>query len=175
MNPIRRFLIAAACLVSMAASAQWQWIDQAGRKVFSDRPPPMEVPEKNIVKRPGVRSPAADANPASGAPDLAVASVGASAPQSAASAPKLSGVDQELAARKKKAEEAEVAKRKEAQENLLIAKVENCARAKQAKATLDSGMRMARINEKGEREILDDAARAAEAKRIQAIIESDCQ
>ena len=175
MNSIRRFLIAAVCLVSMAASAQWQWIDQAGRKVFSDRPPPMEVPEKNIVKRPGLRSPATYANQVAGAPDVAAASAGASAPQSAASGPRVSGVDKELAARKKKAEEAEVAKRKEAQENLLIAKVENCARAKQAKATLDSGMRMARINEKGEREILDDAARAAEAKRIQAIIESDCQ
>lgn len=173
MNPIRHFLIAAACLVPMAASAQWQWTDQAGRKVFSDRPPPVEIPEKNIVKRPSGRSPAADANPAIG--DVATASAGASAPQGAASAPRLSGVDKELADRKKKAQEAEAAKRQAAQESLLIAKVENCARAKQAKATLDSGMRMARINEKGEREVLDAAERAAEAKRVQSIIEADCQ
>lgn len=172
MNHIRRFLIAAACLVSMAASAQWQWIDKDGRKVFSDRAPPVDVLEKNILKRPGVRGTTADAGSASTATDTAAA---ASAPLNAASAPKLSGLDKELAARKKKAEEAEAAKRKEAQENLLIAKLENCARAKQAKATLASGLRMVRINEKGEREVLDQATLASEMKRVQAIIDSDCQ
>jgi len=40
---------------------------------------------------------------------------------------------------------------------------------------LDSGIRMARMNDKGEREILDDAARAAELERTQAIIQSDCK
>ena len=41
--------------------------------------------------------------------------------------------------------------------------------------TLDSGVRIARTNEKGEREFMDDAARAAEAKRTQDIIASDCK
>ena len=36
-------------------------------------------------------------------------------------------------------------------------------------------MRIARTNEKGEREVLDDAARASEVKRAQSIIDSDCQ
>ena len=44
-----------------------------------------------------------------------------------------------------------------------------------AKATLESGMRMARVNDKGEREVLDDAQRAAELKRVNAIIASDCK
>ena len=47
-------------------------------------------------------------------------------------------------------------------------------RAKQAKATLDSGVRMGRVSPSGEREVLDDAARATEAKRIQGIMASDC-
>ena len=33
---------------------------------------------------------------------------------------------------------------------------------------------MARTNEKGEREVLDDTLRAAEVKRIQTIIDADC-
>lgn len=173
MNNIRQILFLLACLVSLAASAQWQWTDKDGRKVFSDRAPPSDVLEKNILKRPGIGAKAM-ANP--NTPSLASSPVeAASAPQSAASAPKLSGIDKELADKKKKAEEAQAAQRKAEQEKVVKAKVENCARAKQAKANFDSGVRVSRINEKGEREVLDDAARATEVKRIQAIVNSDCQ
>lgn len=174
MNPIRNFLIGAACLLSMAASAQWQWMDKDGRKVYSDRAPPPDILEKNIMKRPGGRiTPAAPANtPASEAlPALAAAS----APAGSASAPKISGIDKELADKKKKAEEAELAKRKAEEERITKAKIENCARAKQAKATFDSGVRVARMNDKGEREVMEDGARAAEVKRIQAIMNADCK
>jgi hypothetical protein len=177
MNPIRHFLIVGACLISMAASAQWQWTDKDGRKVYSDRAPPADILEKNILKRPGGRgapSGTTDA-PASGALTAVGSATAASAPQGAASAPRLSGVDKELAEKKKKAEDAEVAKRKEEEDRNLKAKVENCARAKQAKTSFDSGIRIARTNDKGEREVMDDAVRAAEVKRIQSIIDSDCK
>jgi hypothetical protein len=36
-------------------------------------------------------------------------------------------------------------------------------------------VRLARVNEKGEREMVDDAARATELKRIKAIIDADCK
>lgn len=175
MKHIRHILIGAVCLLSMAASAQWQWVDTAGRKVFSDRAPPIDVPEKNILKRPGIRGTTANVSNASTDASVAGAGAPASAPQGVASEPKLSGVDQALLDKKKKAEQAQAAQRKAQEENLLKAKVESCARAKQAKATLDSGMRLAQINEKGQREILDQAQRAAEAKRIESIIEADCQ
>lgn len=175
MKLIRILLLgAAACVVSLSVAAQWQWTDQAGRKVFSDRAPPSDIPEKNIVKRPGVRNSTPGAASAAPAADGSAASA-AAAPLTPASAPQLSGVDKELLEKKKKAEEARTAKRKAEQESLLIAKVENCARAKQSKATLDSGLRLVQINEKGEREVLDAAQRAAEAKRVQSIIEADCQ
>jgi len=99
----------------------------------------------------------------------------APSPAEMASAPKLSGVDKELAEKKKKAEEAETAKRKAEEEKVVKAKVENCARAKQAKTSFDSGVRIARTNDKGEREVMDDAARTSEVKRIQSIINSDCK
>lgn len=172
MKHTRHFLAIALYSLALAASAQWQWLDKDGRKVFSDRAPSPEIPEKNILKRPAPRVPSGGTEDA---PTAAPASAAAaSAPQNAGSAPKISGVDKELAERKKKAEEAEAAKRKAEQEKFLKAKVENCSRAKQAKATIDSGMRLARTNAQGEREVLDDAARAAESKRIQSIIDSDC-
>ena len=155
MIQFQRFLLVAACLVSMSASAQWQWIDKDGRKVFSDRAPGPEVLEKDILKRP-------------------LGKAAATAPQSEASAPRLSGIDKDLVEKKRKTDEAELAKRKAEQEQVVKAKVENCARAKQARSTFASGQRLSRINEKGEREIIDDAARSAELKRIDAIIQSDC-
>jgi hypothetical protein len=168
MNQIRIFLTAAACMMAVAASAQWQWIDKDGRKVFSDRAPPVEVQEKNILKRPGTRT--LVSNTTEVPPTDA-----ATAPQPAVSIPKLSGVDKELEERKKKAQEAELAKRKAEEEKILKAKVENCARAKQAKASFDSGVRIAHTNDKGEREVMDDAARASEIKRIQSVIDADCK
>lgn len=164
-------------MMSMAASAQWQWTDKDGHKVFSDRAPPQDIPERNILKRPGgsgkmASTAAAATNLAVSAPAVASA---ASGPQAAASAPRPSGVDKELAEKKKKVEEAELAKRKAEEEKVLKAKVENCARAKQAKTNFDSGIRIAQINDKGEREVMDDAARAAEVKRIQSIIDADCK
>lgn len=170
MRIIRYLLICTIGLTCLAALAQWQWTDKDGRRVFSDRAPPAEVPEKAILKRPGNQR--AAASPASAATTTLSR---ASAAQDAASVPKLSGVDKELAAKKKKAEEAQLAKRKDEEERILKAKIENCDRAKQAKASLDSGVRIARFNEKGERQIMDDAARAAEMQRIQSIISSDCQ
>ena len=171
MKHIQNLLMAAICLISMAASAQWQWLDKDGRKVFSDRAPPSDVLEKNILKRPGGSVAVLPNTAASTGSDAAAAP----SPQGGASAPKPSGVDKDLAEKKKKAEEAELAKRKAEEERILKARVENCARAKQGKATFDSGVRVSRTNEKGEREVMDEAARAAEAKRIQAIIDSDCK
>lgn len=167
MNHIRQILIGTVCLLSMAASAQWQWIDKSGRKVFSDRAPPIEIPEKNILKQPGVRATPTDAATAEAA--------SAAASAAPASAPKLSGLDKALLEKKKKAEEAQAAQRKAEEEKLLQVKAENCARAKQAKVTLDSSMRLARINEKGVRQVLNPTERAAQAQRIEAIIEANCQ
>jgi hypothetical protein len=54
------------------------------------------------------------------------------------------------------------------------ARAENCERAKRAKATLDTGIRIATTNAKGEREIMDDKARGDEARRMDETIRSDC-
>jgi hypothetical protein len=182
MKSLRPLLVAAACALPLLAAAQWQWIDKDGRKVFSDRSPPADIPAKNILKQPGptrgssVAVPAAAAATpgAEGAAGTAVAA-SAPAPQAAASAPKLSGKDKELEDKKKQAEAAEAAKKKEAEEKFAQAKAENCTRAKQSKASFDSGVRIARINEKGEKEIMDDAQRASEVRRLDSVIARDCK
>jgi len=172
MNLSRVFLFGVACLMSMSAMAQWQWIDKDGRKVFSDRPPPADTPDKNILKQPAGRSPAAVLPAAAVAPTT---DTGAAAPQTAGIAPKLSGKDKELEEKKKQAEDAQAAKKKAEEQKVAQAKADNCTRARQSKAGLDSGMRIASTNDKGERVIMDDTARAAETQRVQSIINSDCK
>ena len=166
MNPIRATLIGLACALPALCLAQWQWIDKDGRKVFSDQSPPADVPARNIIKQPfGGKGPVA-AVQAPAAP--------ASSP-AAAAAPKLSGKDKALEEKKKLAEAAEDEKKKAQEEEIARARAENCQHAKRAKANFDSGLRISQTNAKGEREILDDAQRAAEVKRIDKIIASDCK
>ena len=165
----QKILIVAMAGFCFSASAQWQWIDKDGRRVFSDRAPPADILDKNIVKRPAgrtfTRAPQADT-------DVESASSSASI---ALPVDKASGMDKDLELKKKKADDAEIAKRKADEERITRARIENCARAKQAKATYESGIPVARTNVSGQREVLDDAARAAELRRLQGIMESDCK
>ena len=169
------FTVLALTLTSICstAMAQWQWLDKDGRKVFSDRAPSPDVPEKDILKRPNVAIKAAIpvAKDAAGGEGENPAA----APSPARLAPVTGGLDKELEARKKQAAEAEAVKRKADEERLAKTKAENCGRAKLAKSNFDSGIRISRTNANGEREILDDTARALELKHLQVVIESDCK
>lgn len=151
-----------ACVLPLTALAQWVWVDKDGRKVYSDRSPPAEVPARNILKQPGGK-------PAPSEPQAA------QAPAMPPSSLRIPGKDKGLEDRKKQAEAAEAEKKKAEEEQLAKVRAENCERAKRAKASFDSGIRIAQSNAKGEREILDDSARAAETKRIQEIIDVECK
>jgi len=159
MKSLRILISMAACCVAVAASAQWQWVDKNGKRVFSDRPPPADVPEQNILKRPASRTP----TPA--------AASGVAAP--AAPTP-TAGTDKALEDKRKQVENAEAARRKAEEERIARQKAENCAKAQQAKAALDAGGRVARMNDRGEREFLDENALAAEQQRLQAMINENC-
>jgi len=162
-------LALAGNVLTIPALAQWQWLDKDDRKVFSDRPPPPDIPQKSILKEPGFKVPGTPQGVAAGTPAPA-----ASAPVAKASMPTLSGRDAELEARKKQADALEVGKKQAEAEKLAKARADNCERAKKGQATLKSGVRIALTNAKGEREFMDDAARSEETKRLQAIAESDC-
>lgn len=171
-------LLAVACTWAMGAAAQWQWIDKDGRKVFSDRPPPQEISEKNILKQPGGSLPRVTSAPTpvdgaqAAAPDSAPAPA-ASAPRPGASAPG-AGKDKALEEKKAQAEAAEAAKKKAEEQKLAKAKADNCTRARQARSAFDSGRPITQTNAQGERIFLDDTGRTAETKRLDGIIAADC-
>jgi hypothetical protein len=171
-------LIGSVFLLPLGAHAQWQWLDKDNKKVFSDQAPPPEVPDKNILRRPSpppkrlnFSAPAATGD----ATDTAAATPPAAPAPAPAGAAKGAGVDKELEEKARKAEEAEKARQAAETQKLAQAKAENCSRARQGKATMDSGIRVARVNEQGERIVMDDQARASETKRIEAIIATDCK
>ena len=166
MKAARITLLALACTLPLAATAQWQWLDKDGRKVFSDKAPPPEVPVERILKGPkgqtivplAAPAPAADAANATAAGDL----------------PKPVGKDKALEERKNKVAAAEADKKKAEDAKYAALKADNCSRARSAKAGYQSGARMARVDGKGERQYVDDNERAAEVKRLDEIIARDC-
>lgn len=154
-------------IFALPAEAQWKWRDKSGLTQYSDLPPPLGTPEKDILQRPAsvtVRS----------APAPAVAGSSASAPMLSAR-----GADPELEARRKKAEQ-DVLDKKKAEDAKIDAKnaairAENCSRAQEQKRTLDSGVRITRTAPNGEREFLDDSQRAAENAKTQQAISTECR
>lgn len=162
-------LVLISASFAITASAQWQWIGKDGHKVFSDRSPPGDIQEKDIIKRPGIGlRPAIQ-------PGLDAPLGRASAPLGKASAPKLSGKDSELELKKKKAEDDEALKKKAADDKVAKTNAENCERAKASLATLQGGGRLVTVNASGEREVMDDNMREAESKRAQGLIDSNCK
>lgn len=174
MRRIRTLLVCAVWLLGATAQAQWQWLDKSGRKVYSDQPPPADIPVKNILKQPK----AAGMAPATVAAATATTTAPAQAASAAAPAgatPRLSEDDKDLLAAKKKAETEAQAKVKAEADRLAMVKATNCEKARANQAVMDSGVRVSITNAKGEREILDDAARAAEQKKIRTVIETNCK
>ena len=167
------FLLAVACTWSVGALAQWQWTDNDGRKVFSDRPPPVDVPPSRIVKQPhALRSRTVTPPPATDAQAAPAALAEAAAAPKVAPA---SGTDKALEEKKAQAEAAEAAQKKAQDDKRAAARAENCTRAQRAKTTFDSNRPIRQTNAEGNSVVLDANERAAEVRRIQTIIDADCK
>ncbi len=172
-------------LAAPLAHAQWKWRDQTGQINASDRPPPRDIPEKDILARPAPEArrastpaPAASAasaavpaaRPPAGDPQLEARRRAAALP--AARPP---AGDPQLEARRRAAEQEQAAKAKAEDERNKQQRAENCRRARGHLAALETGQRIARINEKGEREVLDDRGIAEETRQARSVIASDCR
>ncbi len=134
-----------------AAFAQYQWLDDNGRMVFSDRPPPASVtPNKvkavplKVVSKMPEKAPEADSK----SPALAAQVVGAAAPKSLA--------DKDLEAKKRNQDLDEAAKKQKADAERQAKLATACADATTNIKTLESGMRVARVGKNGEREFMSD-------------------
>lgn len=154
----------ACALLALPVQAQWTWRDKAGQVNASDRPPPRDVPDKDIISRP--------------VPDQRRAAPPAATPASgnaaAASAP-ATALERELQARKRAAEQELAAKAKAEEDRAAAQRADNCRSARSQIAALESGQRIARMNDKGERELLDDSGRADEQRRAREAVAANCK
>jgi hypothetical protein len=170
--------IALAAAPATAQSTQWKWRDASGQITVSDLPPPRGIPDKDVLERPAPPSVRRPPPPAATAPPGVAA---AAAPASAASAaaasagPGRTALEAEVDARRRAAERDAAARTKAEEKRLAEQRAENCARARSQIAALESGQRIARFNEKGEREVLEDDARAQELRRAREAAAADCR
>jgi hypothetical protein len=160
-----------ACLLALSltgahAQTLWKWRDASGQLHISDTAPPAGTPAKNIVSSPpgGVLPPPSSLTAAAAAPATPAASTPAA----------VSSLDKKKAAADQEKADKEKADRAALDAKNAAARKENCASAQASLAGLQSGQRIARINDKGEREVLDDSGRADEIKRVQGIVASNC-
>lgn len=175
LKPAIKFIVLTlvAASFSVPAVAQWQWRDKDGNKVFSDRSPPADIREQDILRRPGGRPGQTAVEP----PDKTSAGNSDTAVATAAKpvVPKLPVKDAQLEAKKKAAEDEEAAKERVNDEKVAKAKSDNCDMARRYLTTLQSGARIVGTNAKGEREFMDDGKRATEKKRTEEVATSNCK
>lgn len=164
------FVALIGLVLAASAQAQWKWKDAKGNVQYSDRPPPSGTPDKDILQRPANAVRVISVVPAGVA-----ASAPASAPAArpAASAP--TKAEQEASARQKQDQDKEAAKQKEEERRLAETRRENCSRAQAQLRDLQSGIRITRTNEAGERVFMDDAQRQAEVERTRSLVTNECK
>jgi len=138
-----------------AAHAQYRWVDKDGKVRYGDTPPP------------GVKASALGA-PASGSAPAAPAA----ASKDAKKGP-MTSAEKEQDYRKRQADAKKDQEKSEKSEKAAADKVENCTRAKEYKATLETG-RVARTNAAGERYYMDEDQIAQELAKSQQTIAQLC-
>lgn len=137
----------AALLAAPLAHAQlYRWVDKEGKVRYTDTPPPAGVKSSSI------KAPAA--------------------PEAAKPAAKAASKDAAKDAKKDAKAEKEDPVEKEKQAATFR---EYCGRAKGELATLESGQRISRTDEKGERYFLDDSQRAQEVAKARASVSEWCK
>ncbi|MCV2219874.1 DUF4124 domain-containing protein [Thauera sp. Sel9] len=161
---IRPAILLLALLTALPAAAEiYSWKDKDGRTHYSDIPPP-SGPVKTLRGTP----------PPASAPQIEGEATDDAANEEAAQPEAEQPVDPDTAFRQRRAEQAE-AEATAAQNAADEAERQRfCTDARNQLTALDSGQRIARMNSAGEREFVDDAARAAESERLRQQIEQHC-
>jgi type IV secretory pathway VirB10-like protein len=152
-------MLACGCLLAIPALGEtYKWTDAEGKVHYSDQPPPANVKQSGTVKS---RSPAAPtaAPEAGGAP--------------AATPKTYPEQEAEFNRRRVEAAEKEAAEKKAAE--TAAEKKRNCALAKAELARVQSGGRIARVNEKGEPVYLKDSEIGEETVRAKRTADAWCK
>jgi hypothetical protein len=154
---ILAFGIAAALVFVPAQGQTYQWKDSAGRTVIADTPPPGSAKEARTI----------------GGQQRAVVT-GENPAEKAAEGPKTTA-EKDLDFKKRQQEAREKADKDAKEQKAAANRQENCQRARRNLAALEAKQPMALINEKGERQLMDDSQRQHEMERAREFIAEACK
>ena len=165
-NLLWGFSLALALVTTTANAEIYKWKDKNGVVRYSDIPPPSNVPHQSLGKKTSKEpAPAPEAPTAAPAPDAAPVAV---PQQKTPEEPSMVDAD-------KQQKEEEAARQKAAAaEAEQKQKQELCANAKAKLQSYQQGGRIYKMNEKGEREFMDDAALAQGIEDAQAEVDKNC-
>jgi len=140
----------ALLLTTVAADAQiYQWKDENGKTIISDKPP------------------AGNVRPSRNAESEATPSATASPPKSLA--------DKDLDFRKRQKDAQTSAEKSKAEQDLTAQREENCTNSQRHLRVLESGERIAMRDDKGERYFLEDTQRTQEIEKARQAVQSNCK
>lgn len=147
---MKRFAIAvAALLATTAVNAQiYQWKDENGKTVISDKPPVGGARSSRKIES---EAPAASA------------------------APQKTTADREMDFRKRQQEAQDKNDKAQKEQAAAADKKENCDRARRYLDSLQSGERIALRDDKGERYYMEDAQRQQEIAKAQQTVQESCK
>jgi len=142
-------VVLAIVAIALPCQAQvYEWRDAQGRLNYSDRPPP-GVDAQMVRSR--------------------------SASEAEPPPPPATWQEREAEFRERRAQSQESRTQAESEQAREAERQRLCAQATSQLASLESSQPLARLNERGEQEILDGAARAEETARTRAFIEQNCR
>ena len=145
-------IVASLGFAAAAFAQQYKWTDQSGRVQYGDVPPAGVSATRLRPTAPGV--PAAESAPAAKEGEKPLSP--------------------EAAFRKRQEDAAKASEKQAKTEQEAREKRENCSRAQNALRALESGQRVARTDDKGERYFLDDAQMAQETLRARQAAKDWC-
>ena len=142
----RILVLACALAASTAAFGQlYKWVDKDGKVTYSDQPPPAQQ-SKQLNLNTGVASP-----------------------------PTRSAIERDKEIEKGRAEAREKSKVASEKERKSEVEQENCKAARAYLKTVESGVRVSTVDDKGDQVILDDEQIAAERVKAQKAVAEACK
>ena len=164
-------LLATFVLTSISGLSQaeiYKWKDKDGKVRYSDTPPPSNVKQEAIIGKkkpaePTGKEPLAPVDKASTAPVAGI-------PKN----PEPPTNPEDLAAEKRQQNAEAEKKNKQEKEAEAKRKAENCSAAKANMETYTQGGRVYKMNEKGERQYMDESDFKAGKEQAQQEINENC-
>lgn len=165
-----------ALTAAVDAHAQWKWRDASGAIHYSDQPPPVSVPVPNILRGGPVQA-AQPAKPGEAAQTPAPPALAGAMPKGAAKpaqTQRAGGGADATSQAKGKAGENPASPPAELTSAQLEQLAQACTQLRDEMRTLESGMRLARVNARGEPEVMSEEDRAKRVEFVRREIRANC-